>query len=374
MKLAKLSLAAVMAAGALTTVSATPLEEAIKGVEVSGWMRYRYYDESDIQAKSDRHRFSAPITFVSPVADNIKAGITFSVEQNSYAGDAANGTDDVTMSKFWFKYLGQDYSVRFGKQEIATPWTESGYGGSKGNGAVAMYTGVEGWTLAAAGFVNTSGLDADNIDTTALNAANGTTVTEENLYAAAAIGAVGPVNLQVWAARMTNVFDSSIFAQADMNMAGFGLKAQMNSMKLNSELGADDDSGIFYGVEGTFAMDNFTIGAGYTSTDDDMPIYTLDADDDGMLKYGQQIYYTTVNVADADTIAVFANATFGKIGLGAGYVDVSIDNDDSSEYYGTASYKYSKNFGLSAYYSVYEDDADSANDNNEFRFEAKYSF
>jgi hypothetical protein len=374
MKLAKLSLAAIMAAGALTTVSATPLEEAIKGVEVSGWMRYRYYDESDIQAKSDRHRFSAPITFVSPVADNIKAGITFSVEQNSYAGNGANGTDDVTMSKFWFKYLGQDYSVRFGKQEIATPWTESGYGGSKGNGAVAMYTGVEGWTLAAAGFVNTSGLDADNIDTTALAAANGTTVTEENLYAAAAIGAVGPVNLQVWAARMTNVFDSSIFAQADMNMAGFGLKAQMNSMKLNSELGADDDSGIFYGVEGTFAMDNFTIGAGYTSTDDDMPIYTLDADDDGMLKYGQQIYYTTVNVADADTIAVFANATFGKIGLGAGYVDVSIDNDDSSEYYGTASYKYSKNFGLSAYYSVYEDDADSANDNNEFRFEAKYSF
>ncbi|MDR0467928.1 MAG: major outer membrane protein, partial [Campylobacteraceae bacterium] len=42
MKLVKLSLAAVVAAGAMTTfASATSLEEAIKGVDVSGMARVR---------------------------------------------------------------------------------------------------------------------------------------------------------------------------------------------------------------------------------------------------------------------------------------------------------------------------------------------
>nr|WP_086226516.1 major outer membrane protein [Campylobacter sp. P0108] len=43
MKLVKLSLAAIVAAGALTSVAnATSLEEAIKNVDVSGYARYRF--------------------------------------------------------------------------------------------------------------------------------------------------------------------------------------------------------------------------------------------------------------------------------------------------------------------------------------------
>ena len=43
MKLVKLSLVAALAAGALaTSASAMPLEEAIKGVDVSGMTRIRY--------------------------------------------------------------------------------------------------------------------------------------------------------------------------------------------------------------------------------------------------------------------------------------------------------------------------------------------
>ena len=43
MRLSKLSLAAIVAAGALTSVaSAASLEEAIKNVDVTGYARYRF--------------------------------------------------------------------------------------------------------------------------------------------------------------------------------------------------------------------------------------------------------------------------------------------------------------------------------------------
>ena len=46
MKFLKLSLAASVALGALSTASfAQPLEEAIKGIDVSGYLRYRYNDD-----------------------------------------------------------------------------------------------------------------------------------------------------------------------------------------------------------------------------------------------------------------------------------------------------------------------------------------
>ena len=42
MKLVKLSLVAALAAGTLTTLNAKPLEEAIRGVDISGFAWYRY--------------------------------------------------------------------------------------------------------------------------------------------------------------------------------------------------------------------------------------------------------------------------------------------------------------------------------------------
>ncbi len=67
MKLVKMSLAAIVAAGALTSVaSATPLEEAIKNVDVSGFARYRF-DSTKVDANGNQgsdtkasHRFTKP--------------------------------------------------------------------------------------------------------------------------------------------------------------------------------------------------------------------------------------------------------------------------------------------------------------------------
>ena len=367
MKLSKLSLAAVVALGALTTTaSATPLEEAIKGVNVGGFVRLRIYNQSD-EASQERYRISAPITFKMPVADNLTAGVTIRGESSTNdpmgGGNAGIGSTSTNfgMAKAWFQYATADYSVKMGRYEIATPWTDPGYAGSRGDGILAMYTGIEGWTLAAASFVNTNEGAGD-----------------ENLHAVAAIGSIGPVNAQVWATRQSNLIDNSIFAQLDGKFENFTAAVQMNVLTLDDDVVAAgaEDKGTFWGAKVGYAQDNFKLCVGYTSNDDDQGTYELNADNGHMIKAGKQLYYDTSNAAGADTAFVTASATFGKVGVGAGYIsseDIGAANVDGDEFYGQVSYAYAKNFKTTVYYSAMDTDL-ARGDNDEIRAEFKYSF
>jgi hypothetical protein len=358
MKLSKLSLAAIVALGALsTTASATPLEEAIKGVDLSGFARIRIYNESD-NAVQERYRFSAPFNFKMPVADNLTAGMTIRYESSTYdangggsvnIGDAAN---NFGMVKAWFQYATADYSAKMGRFELGTPWTDPGYGGDRGDGILAFYTGFEGVTLAAGAFVNsTAGAD-------------------ENLNVAAAITSFGPINAQVWGVTLSNVIDSAYFVQLDGKMDNFNAAVQFSSVDLDG--GAD--RGAFWGVKVGAKFDNVKLCAGYTSNDEDQGVYTLNADDMGHMKWGKQLYYQSTNAAGADTFAITADASFGKFGVGAGYIDSSdmgANGVDGDEFYGQVSYAYANNFKTTVYYSAM--DSDIA-DNDEIRAEFKYSF
>ncbi len=65
MKLANLSLAAIMVVGALSAANATSLEESIKGVEFSGYGLYRLHDASGSEAYNKvelRGQLAAPIS------------------------------------------------------------------------------------------------------------------------------------------------------------------------------------------------------------------------------------------------------------------------------------------------------------------------
>jgi len=79
MKLAKLSLAAIIAAGAFSVANATSLEDAIKGVDLSGMVRLRFYnndvDKSAPAGTHDQNRWrgSSLFKFTIPVSDTIKA-------------------------------------------------------------------------------------------------------------------------------------------------------------------------------------------------------------------------------------------------------------------------------------------------------------
>ena len=108
MKITKLSLIACVALASLSTASfAQPLEEAIKGIDVSGMLRYRYtdnrYDNKGFN-KQERtrgdanHQWRAEALFKTPVINNISMnlGIGYhNAQQNVNHGKGAtlNGTD-----------------------------------------------------------------------------------------------------------------------------------------------------------------------------------------------------------------------------------------------------------------------------------------
>ncbi len=397
MKLAKLSLAAIMAAGAFTYASATPLEDAIKGVDISGYVRYRYYNEDNsvLGHNTDRHRFTVPIMFKVPVSDKLTAAVAMFAQENDYAtnGSASAGAysdSSFNLSRMWFNYADNGLNVKLGRQLLKTPFTEGGITGSYGDGLVVMYSPMKNLTLAAASFVK-SNQTLDGQAGSDLKAVAGSNkLNNQNISAIAAIGSFSGVNLQLWGFKVDGVVDSAYFFQASGSVAGLSLKGQYSAVNLSDSAYAalngtasvnGDDSGSFYGVQAAYKLDNFKVGAGYTSTGSDNGISVLDADG-GLIKAGKQLYYATTNARDTDVYFVTAGAGFGAYSVGAGYIGASSVAgsrlDGANEYYGQIGYKYNKHMHLAAYYSVLDmdkvGDNVSGGDNNEFRFEAKYSF
>ena len=391
MKLVKLSLAAVVTVGTMTTyASATPLEDAIKGVEISGIARYRFYHESDKLLDdngSQENRFSGELNIISPISDNLKFGMTLAIEHKDFASNDASSSGNIDVDRFWFQYAIGDLTIKAGKMEIPTPWTESGFDGTRGNGILALYSGFENFTFAVAYYNQTNKMNDANIRTYdfATNSwqapiedfDNGLGLGQEDLMAAAVIGKVGFVDLQVWMAKMEHAIDYTAFGEVGFNHEGFSLKGQLNYLKLASELKNDfkDDTGIFYGFEGGYENDMFFVNAGYTKTDDDMPIYVLDGDNDGFIKFGQQLYLLTQNSPDIKTYFAKAGFNYDKFGFeaGYGYADVNMKSSDKDEFYALVTYSPYKNLSLNAYYSVLNSDIHDE-ENNELQFEIEYNF
>ena len=366
MKLAKLSLAAVVAAGAMTTfASAAPLEETIKGVDLTGLIRYRVdlHDNGKNPntangGDTERHRFSGVFTFTAPVADAVKSVVTLKYDASDYANNSAAEDKNFFVSQAYFQYAVADYSLKVGKMQVATPWTEDSWDGDFGNGAMAFYTGLEGWTFAAASFFNTNNYGS------------------ENIYAAAAIGSMGPVNAQLWAARMTHEIDASYFLELSSSYEGFSLRGQVNSLKLDKDVTATDRRGTFWAVEGGYEYEGASLNAGYIRTDKKQGVYTLSPDGQFIFS-GQQLYSETFNQNDMKTYFVSGGYAFGDFSFGAGYSKAKqASKTFGNEFYVEAGYDYSKNFSLYSYYSDMDikDNIANGDDNKQIRFQATYKF
>ena len=102
MKLTKISLAALVALGAFSSVaSATPLEEAIKNVDLSGFARYRYTNDSTkkttadtVKGNSAGHAFRMETAFKAAIDDNFFGVLRLRYSATDDSGDkVATGTD-----------------------------------------------------------------------------------------------------------------------------------------------------------------------------------------------------------------------------------------------------------------------------------------
>ena len=134
-KIAKLSLVAAVAVVGFTSANATPLEEAIKGVETSVSVVYRYnnYDNDVTTPTSDNdadNNYKIGLNLASKINEDVKLNTRFIVGSETTGSfatmDTANADEqaDVSLSNVYFGYTGiQNTTVNVGKQGLTTPWT-----------------------------------------------------------------------------------------------------------------------------------------------------------------------------------------------------------------------------------------------------------
>ena len=175
MKNIKISLIAVITATSFSSLGATPLEEAIKDVDVSGNLRYRYDSfvpnfkdgtdglgnpatlyESDLSG-SQRHEFRALLTTSVSLGDGFKAVGTLNYNPDGETDGGFYGGAQTKLPIYLEEaYLRYDSnpifatSILLGRQRLGTIWTDNdSLSGSVGMKAQLINKALPGVTLTA---------------------------------------------------------------------------------------------------------------------------------------------------------------------------------------------------------------------------------
>ena len=399
MKLVKLSLATIVAAGALSSVaSAASLEEAIKNVDVSGYARYRYdaknTNTSTEEFNGNTHRFTTDINFKSAIDDNFFGVIGFRYDSKDKSGERADADTKVgqalNVRQFYLGYTAGNTTIQAGRQVLGTFFTDD----MVGTGIKFLNKDITGLTLAGIAFDN---LQADgDIGTGELNiGANGKQkVYDRNLYGVAAIGSYDPVSFQVWYAALDSVaqlYALDVTLGVNLGGADLSLQAQYAGSAMwanNARIGDEQtglqnvelDDGQFWAIKAGAEAFGFDASVGYVNIDTKNNRASLISFEDqgDFITAGQDLLDYTLIEADQSIYFVTAGYKFNDyLRVGADYVGAKYDNEISS-YKGSevvlrADYKYNKKLNFKALFSNIDRDS-GENDDKHLRFEARYNF
>ncbi|EDO8041141.1 major outer membrane protein [Campylobacter jejuni] len=409
MKLVKLSLVAALAAGAFSAANATPLEEAIKDVDVSGVLRYRYdtgnfdknfVNNSNLNNNKQDHKYRAQVNFGAAIADNFKAFIQFDYN----AVDGGTGVDNVTnaekglfVRQLYLTYTNEDVatSVIAGKQQLNLIWTDNAIDGLVGTGVKVVNNSIDGLTLAA--FAVDSFMAAEQ-------GADFKVDSVGNLYGAAAVGsydlAGGQFNPQLWLAYWDQVaffyavdaaYSTTIFDGINWTLEGAYL-----GNSLDSEL--DDTThanGNLFALKGSIEVNGWDASLGGLYYGDKEKASTVVIEDQGnlgSLLAGEEIFYTTGSRLNGDTGRnIFGYVTGGytfneTVRVGADFVYGGTKTEAANHLGGgkkleavaRVDYKYSPKLNFSAFYSYVNLDqgvnTNESADHSTVRLQALYKF
>ena len=416
-KIAKLSLVAAIAVSGFTSANAQSLEEAIKGVETSGSVVYRYNDyNNDNAAKNNdsttTNHYKVGMNLASKVNEDVKFNSRFLVggADGGFAALESQSTGDsnvdVELSNVYFGYTGiQNTTVNVGKQGLTTPWTvavDSDGNEQTGTGILALST-VGPVTLAGAYFNQTNlgqsgGILKDgstflfsdtngdgvwqNTEPTT-GSSNDAKISSRSVATIGAIAVAGPVTIDAWYLDMADTFDSyTVGAKSALDINGIKLGADARFASLTT-----DATGSKANTMGKLVL---TADAGlvdgkiaYAMTDKDGGLTALDADASTTL-LGWNL--TALDKADADYWqAVLGFDILSNLNLSANYGNiqyaVATSDVEEEEIYGQLLYKMSKNFTTYARYGVYTKEtttsAGKTTDNNDDvrgRLQVEYTF
>ncbi|EKS1492673.1 major outer membrane protein [Campylobacter jejuni] len=425
MKLVKLSLVAALAAGAFSAANATPLEEAIKDVDVSGVLRYRYdtgnfdknfVNNSNLNNNKQDHKYRAQVNFGAAIADNFKAFIQFdynAVDGGTGVDNKTNAQKGLFVRQLYLTYTNEDVatSVIAGKQQLNLIWTDNAIDGLVGTGVKVVNNSIDGLTLAA--FAADSFMAAEqgadllghsNTSTATPNQAPFKVDSVGNLYGAAAVGsydlAGGQFNPQLWLAYWDQVaffyavdaaYSTTIFDGINWTLEGAYL-----GNSLDSEL--DDTThanGNLFALKGSIEVNGWDASLGGLYYGDKEKASTVVIEDQGnlgSLLAGEEIFYTTGSRLNGDTGRnIFGYVTGGytfneTVRVGADFVYGGTKTETTNHLGGgkkleavaRVDYKYSPKLNFSAFYSyVNLDQGKNTNesaDHSTVRLQALYKF
>ncbi|UYF43700.1 major outer membrane protein [Aliarcobacter cryaerophilus] len=431
-KISKISLVAAVAVAGFSTANAQPLEEAIKNVDVSGSVVYRYNNYDNQQPtpsdQTETNNYKIGLNLSSKVNDYVKFNSRFIVG-NATTGDFAslnsskgdrNGNNsgdkqaDVTLSNAYFGFTAiPNTVVNIGKQGLTTPYTVAvDINGNEQTGTGILALSTMGPVTAGAGYFNATNLkDSGN---GAFNSTNtGVTVDHKavidngyDMYVATVQGDLDFVKLEAWYAGMQNTFGSyTLAATSNIDLAQdakLGLEARYVNLQLNNRvskdvlnLTSDDNSMIRLAVDGKFSIVNARLA--YTMTDKDGGLTALDQD----AKNTSLGWFITSNgIADADYFQAALGADIlDNLNFTAHYGYLKADKTEAGkrtfnnstsartfatrgdelkqqEVYGQLTYKMSKNLSTYLRYGQFEQKFDGAKDidQNAGRLQVAYTF
>ncbi|WP_086303092.1 major outer membrane protein [Campylobacter vicugnae] len=435
MKLVKLSLATIIAAGALANLaSAASLEEAIKNVEVTGYARYRFDSQNaklaSFEDTDNEHRFTSDIDFKAALDDRFFGVIGFRYDSVDSSGENVNsktmvGVDDrgedsfgqtFNIRQFYLGYTAGNTTLMAGRQVLGTFFTDD----MIGTGIKVLNSDIGGLTLVGMAFDNLQGDNDIGSSAFILGNAKATLdldgeisgkleyVTDRNLYGVAAIGSYDPVSFQLWYSALDSVaqlYAADVTLGANIGDVDLSLQAQAagSSMWANSaravvydstqvpakyemaELNLDDATFLAakLGAKG-FGFDG---SVGYININTKDNGYSLISFEDqgGFITAGEDLLDYTFIDGDLSAYFVTAGYTFAnKVRVGADYVGMRVvyneikniepsSTVDAYEAVARVDYKYSKKLNFKAWYSYMNGDNETS-DNQHLRFEARYNF
>lgn len=426
MKLVKLSLVAALAAGTFSVANATPLEEAIKDIDVSGVLRYRYesgrfgkdlnLENANLNSSKQEHKYRAQINFSGAIADNFKAFVQldYNAKDGGYGANSVSNTKtSLNVRQLYLTYTNEDVatSVILGKQQLNTIWTDNAIDGLVGTGIKVVNNSIDGLTLAAFAIdsVNTDeqgdGVFFKNGNFT--NAGENSPYLDwsQNIYGAAAIGSYevfnGQLNPQLWLAYMTDnaflyaldvAYNTTIFDGVNWTLEGAYLGNSLDNT-LDDYYAGGSANGNFFGLRGSVEVNGWdaTLGGLYYGKKDKVTVTVLeDQGNIGSLLAGEEIFYTNGSKLNGDTGRnifgyVKAGYTFNEtVRVGADFVyggtktesNTYVGGGDKLEAVARVSYKYSPKLNFSAWYSYVNVDSDNngEGDHNAVRLQALYKF
>ncbi len=432
MKLVKLSLVAALAAGAFSVANATPLEEAIKDIDVSGVLRYRYETSNEwsdingvaqkqgsgISGKQD-HKYRAQLNFSGAIADNFKAFVQldYNAKDGGYGANngsttrsyAADNSSTLNVRQLYLTYTDENVatSVILGKQQLNTIWTDNGIDGLVGTGVKVVNNSIDGLTLAAFAIdsVNTDeqgdGVFFKNGDLTDAGDNSPYLDWSQNIYGAAAIGSYevfnGQLNPQLWLAYMTDnaflyavdaAYNTTIFDGVNWTLEGAYLGNSLDNT-LDDRYAGSGANGNFFGLRGSVEVNGWdaTLGGLYYGKKDKVTVTVLeDQGNIGSLLAGEEIFYTNgsqLHGSQGRNIFGYVKAgyTFNEtVRVGADFVYGGTKTENRSggdklEAVARVDYKYSPKLNFSAFYSYVNVDKDTDSTHHDaVRLQALYKF